>query len=189
MESFYKQITDWLFVIAPGFIYLCSFFFLFLSFRKKYNLEFIKSSREYFPYIIILLIFFSYIVGMSIHLDSQVIIYFIGDHCKNCNYKFGCEAEKLIRLKINAKNIPDMGNVLIGSSYNVLVMFRHLFISTILLGGSLCYWFHKRKQGWLGWRILIFSCLFALMFLFAYCRQKAYHIKLKETFGITNSDK
>ena len=126
---------------------------------------------------------------MSIHLDSQIIIYFLNDHCKNCNGKFRDEAINLIRLKIKARDLPDMGNVLIGSSNNVLVMLRHLFISTIFFGGSLCYWFYKRKQGWLGWRILIFSCLFALIFLLAYCRQREHHKRLKEEFNITNSDK
>jgi uncharacterized metal-binding protein len=70
-------LIPWLQVTIAGFMYLCFLFFLILLIAKidLDKIDFI-SIKEYFPYMAILIVFLSYVVGYSAHLLSQEVYYY-----------------------------------------------------------------------------------------------------------------
>ena len=148
-------ITNWMYLIIPGFVYLTAIFFYILIFSRKYRLEITKEIREYLPYLSILIIFISYIIGHSFNLAFERI------------YLCICPSElknDTITLNANKDLLESMY-----SCYAGLVLFRHLFISTLLLGIALSRWLSKgrilrRKKFKFYIIIILFEAIFALAY-------------------------
>ena len=123
-------ITNWLYLIIPGFVYLSALFFYILILSKKYRLEINTEIRVYLPYLSILIIFSSYIIGHSFNLAFERLLFWIYPGLKNSSISPNAD-----------KNLLE----LINGCYANLVMFRHLFFSTIALGIALSIWLHNGK--------------------------------------------
>jgi len=151
------QLIPWLQVTIPGFVYLTAIFFFLLALSGKYDLNF-TGIKEYIPYIAILILFFSYVIGYTIHLTFEKIIFFIYP---------GLNKPLAYLINIHNRMSKDLYKSY-DDSYSNLILFRHLFIATILLGISLFNWFRKGKLQRLKWNSFITCIIFALLFLIAY---------------------
>ncbi len=67
------SLTPWLGVTIFGFVYVTAGVFLFLSYAGEYRLGFLKHAQPYAPYLAVLVLFLSYLVGLVAHLLSQQV--------------------------------------------------------------------------------------------------------------------
>jgi hypothetical protein len=154
------QLIPWIQVTIAGFVYIASAFFVILKLVNKKNLQFVHV-KEYLPYLAILVVFLSYAVGYSAHLVSKTCI--IDEFYSE--YKLTQDkSRKLTELKENREELYQSLN----DNYSNLVMFRHLFVATILLGISLFIWFYKHEKRKLKWIALITCIVFAAVFFIAW---------------------
>lgn len=163
------EITQWIYLIVPGFVYLSALFFITLSFERTNKKDIGRKIHEYLCrdnllYPSIAIIFLSYVIGLSIHLAFERIISWI---CltDNNNAITLFKSRDVSVMLLEAKK----------SSYATLIMIRHLIISTLFLVVSLCIWFKS-------WRRRLFlicaSIIFEIIFVFAYLLQKEILDKL-----------
>ena len=167
------QLIPWIQVTISGFVYVSAVFFLLLSLAHKYDLSF-KDTRYYLPYIGILLIFLSYVIGYSAHLVFEKILF-----CLNPEYKL--TLSKLLSIR---ENMSDILYKSYNDSYSNLVMFRHLVIATVFLGFSLYNWFRKSRMQKFKYYALITCFLFTMIFLIAYLMKRDDIISVKNAFNL-----
>ncbi|MFZ0456137.1 MAG: hypothetical protein WAM24_20480, partial [Ignavibacteriaceae bacterium] len=117
----------------------------------------------------ILLIFFSYVTGYSAHLVVEKLLFYFYPEWK--------ETVKNV-FEMKAK-IPNDSYKSYNDSYSNFIMFRHLFIATILLGFSLYNWFRKSKMPKFKYYSLITCLLFAMIFFVAYLMKRDDLIQFK----------
>ena len=60
-----------------GFVYLAFLFFTILTLIRKYEINLSKIPREYLPFLAILVVFLSYVLGYTAYLSSQLFIFWI----------------------------------------------------------------------------------------------------------------
>jgi len=65
------SLTPWLEITIVGFVYTVSLFLLLLLSIRKYNLNIDSRVRDHLPFIAILIVFTSYVVGQAMHLLMQ----------------------------------------------------------------------------------------------------------------------
>ena len=163
------QLIPWLLVTISGFVYVCAIFFFLLALAGKYDLNF-KGIKDYLPYIAILVIFISYVIGYTMHLTFEKILLYI-----------------LPELKKPASDILDVPQKLSKDMYKTyldlysnFVMFRHLVIATSLLGISLYIWFRKSRMQKFKWYSLIICAIFIIFFLVAYLQKRESLIEINQ---------
>jgi len=159
------SITDWMYLIIPGFVYLSAFFFTLLLSTRTNKIKINKSVREYLPYIAIIVLFSSYILGLSFNLAFERLYFWI---CQNKS-----PVPTVQNHTISDRNIEQIDQVYAG-----LVMFRHLIISTIWLGISFFFWLRKNTLSRLKWHVLIFCFLLNVVFVLAYLFAQEFLNKL-----------
>jgi hypothetical protein len=167
------QLIPWIQITIPGFVYVSSVFFLILFFAGKYDLTFSKDTREYVPFIAILAIFFSYVVGFSAHLISEKVISII---CSE--YKLS-----ISNFKGMQKIISDNVFKSLSDTYVDFVMLRHLSVSTFFLGLTLYNWFRKSKTPQFKWLSISACFLFTIIFVYAYFEQKEILNVIKQSIS------
>lgn len=160
------QLIPWLQVTIPGFVYTTAVFFFLLTVYNKSNLDF-NDFKEYLLYIAILIVFISYVVGFAVHLTTEQILFYIQPN-------FSTPPGILTTLKGNNPKIYQS----INDNYSNLVMFRHLVLSTSLLGIFLSRWLRNNKSIKVGW-VRFFSILLVIIFSISYyvIRQNLINIK------------
>lgn len=147
METFSKWIIGWIFVMIPGFIYMIGILCL-IQYNPKYKLfNYIKTYKSFFPYIFISLVLFSYIIGLSAHYSFEQI------------YHWFFEKEKLPPVH------SDYYQFYIDLSYyyQYLVMWRHLFISTLFLFLILLLPKYRDFVKWPIWLFFIMAIIVVLL--------------------------
>lgn len=151
-------ITTWMYLIIPGFVYLSASFFIFLYFAKIYEIKINTGIKEYLPYIAILLIFISYVIGHCFNLALERILFWICPNIKNA----------AITLYEN-KHITNHQIESIKDGYASLVMIRHLIISTIALGISFIIWIRKtalsKFKSFAIFTVILLEAIFILAYL------------------------
>jgi hypothetical protein len=140
-----------------GFVYVSALILFFLSLANKHDLIF-KETRTYFPFIAVIILFFSYVVGYTAYVSSEKIIFMIFPQF----YSGAVEAMQL------RKRISENLYSAFIDRYTNMIMFRHLFLSTILLMPSLYIWFRKSKLPKFRWYSVIFCLIISILFLIAY---------------------
>jgi hypothetical protein len=168
-----SQFIPWIQGAIPGFVYVSAFFFVIQFFAGKKNLKYDGVVSGYLPYIAIIVVFFSYVVGLSSYLISEKIIYCIYD-------KYTPHITKLIELQ---KNIPEKVYLSYRNTYEDLIMLRHLSASTLILGISLYNWFRKSEYPKFKWLSLNTCILFTAFFVLAYCAQRELLIELRTSIS------
>jgi len=134
VETFAQWISRSISYLIPGLIYLTAVFFLFLFFLKKYDLFFFKSLLDYAPYIAIILLFLSYIVGDFCQIFLDRIVNLIND---NSDIRL-----KMIKYARDHKSISiEQSYESITYTFNKLVMIRHFIVSIFFLDVCLFLWF------------------------------------------------
>jgi hypothetical protein len=150
MEEFSKWIINWTFIMIPGIIYLL-FMILIIQYNAKFNLyNFIKVHLNYLPYIFILSILFSYIIGLSAHYSLEQII-----HPLNLNKGSDQKTSMYYQYYID-----------LSYYYQNLVMWRHLLISIFFLFLTLLLPKYRNFLKWPVWIVfIIVMCVIILSYL------------------------
>jgi len=160
----------WIEVTIVGAVYLAFLLFLILKMLSVYNFDFLSNKVSYLPYIAVVLAFLAYAVGLAVHLVSSEII-----SCLAPQYKF--EVSKQINFQQNAS---EQLRQTFGSAYGSLVMFRHLFVSFMLLAFAILLWLKKHtyaKNKWLAFAVCVF---FSLLFLWAWRTEAGLFSQLRD---------
>ena len=166
-----NTLTPWLEVTITGFIYLCSIVFIMLSIAKKRDVNTVHIFKEYLPYVSVIILFLSYVIGLSAYLIVQnVIFYFI----PSVGYEPAIISS--IQEAITEKQYRSFEN-----GYATLVMLRHLVISYAFFAISFFVWLNAST--FIQWRkaFLIFSIILEIIFVLAYCSQRSHFQVLKES--------
>jgi len=140
--------------IVFGFVYLSAFFFFILSFLKINNLElpnYMHYMQNYVPYLAVIVIFSSSIVGFAAQtLIEKVIVFKYPEYAYNYN---------VANAIVNRQEINDV--------YANLILFRHLCFATLLFGISLFIWLRK-QQSRFRYRLPLAFCFLSLLFMMSY---------------------
>jgi len=170
MKDFTRWIMAWLYLMIPGFIYLLAIFFILQRFTNDYILK-LSNIHLMLPYISILTIIASYTTGLTIHYAFEKVLQTIRSKKKR-------ESENQKLSDLDSK--PSEFRADWSYYYAFLVMFRHLFISTIILGISLWLWFNHKSKPELAWTFLLTGITFSLIILIAYYKFKDVLKRLEE---------
>jgi hypothetical protein len=157
------SLVPYIWGIVFGFVYLAAFFFFILSLLRIHNLTPSPSIDKYVPYLAVIVIFASSITGFV----AQTII------SKVIGIIFPQDA-------FNATN-PIASQQEVGVVYASLILIRHLFIATLLLGISLNIWLRNQYPR-LRCYIPLSCYLFSILFLITYFCIRADFIQIKNTF-------
>jgi hypothetical protein len=110
-----------------GFVYLSATFFLILYFAKISDLSFLQQFKSFAPFISIVVLFLSYVVGQIAYIVSEGL--------------FGTyDAQKEIAIRMQT---PEKLQAILSSAYATLVTIRHLIAGSALLGVSIFVWLGK----------------------------------------------
>lgn len=177
MDSVFQWTTGSLYIIVPGLIYLVVAFFLILIAIGKFDLTFIKSMNNYLTFIFILILIFSYILGLSCQIVLEKIIWLIHDSSEKT-------FDNIIKhLDNQGKPYSDLEIFSLSVSYSKLLMFRHLVISFFLLFIALSVWLNNYESKNLKIKWFALSCIFfENFFLIIYFLQRDIHLKLLHNF-------
>jgi predicted tellurium resistance membrane protein TerC len=172
-----KSVSNWLFdliyFLLPGFLYLSVAFIIIQHLSDNYLLNLIKDNKEYFPYISILTIAISYVIGLSMYLASEQFIFWIIPKFKKKGISFGNNSkEKQISYQKNRETF---------------IMIRHLIFSIFLLGISLLLWSNDSEKPELQ-RFLFYTFIICMIFsailIIAYIFQRNIMIEFDKEFSI-----
>ena len=124
-----KYVLEFINLTVPGFIYLSATFILLMALTDNKPFKLIKK-RGYLLYVSIFIVVFSYLTGFLMHLAEQRIIHTIFPHY----------LDEFLSLKktYDAEGMTEI--------YVVLIMIRHLIVSTLFLAISLIIWFNKNNK-------------------------------------------
>ncbi len=124
-----KDFKIWIEITIPGFLYLLVGFFLFLLCFNINDLKFLKNTKDYLPYISILIIVLSSITGSLVYKVSEYLVYLLNKTKYNPKeeIKFVCKVPELLQTRFN-------------DLYTVFVFYRLLIPGTFFLGVVLTIW-------------------------------------------------
>jgi heme A synthase len=168
-----SSLTPWLDGTIIGFVYLCAAFFLLLSCAKVHDLGFLTKIHSYAPYIAVLILFFSYVVGLAAHFVSQHIWITWFNHPE---YAYHAPTQ----IAMTKDTPPDLLSSL-GASYDTFVMFRHLILGFLFLGISLWFWFRKKAMPAVRWSLVVSCLLLSLFFAYTYHVERGLYLELLNT--------
>lgn len=152
-----------------GFVYVTALIFFFLSLANKHDLIF-KETRAYFPFIAIIILFASFVVGYTAYVSSEKIIFMIYP-----GLKYG--ATEAIHMR---KNISEDLYKTFMDRYTYMIMFRHLFIATFFfLMPSLYVWFRKSRLPKFKLYSVLLCIAFSIFLLIAYIMARESLIEFK----------
>ncbi|MBN2395481.1 MAG: hypothetical protein JXC36_03340 [Candidatus Atribacteria bacterium] len=158
MDSFADWITSFIHVIAPGFIYFVLLILLIKLFLKIDLFKKINRNREYLPYVGIVAILSSYIIGYIMYQGSELIAKYLG---------LSGDSSKINALAPTAKE----GYQVIRRGF---LMVRHLLFSLLLLSISLwfAYWKKWRKQSHikLEFYVIFWIIILGLLAVIYFCK-------------------
>jgi hypothetical protein len=152
MEAVSKWIIGWIYVMIPGFIYIIGIFLLWQYNTKGKFFKVRKINPSFFPYILILLIIFSYVIGLSAHYTFEKI------------YNWICHVTVVKKASNNLQFRFDWSYY-----YQYLIMWRHLFISILCLFIILVFSKYRKNLKWPIWFIFIIALIIILI---TYLEQK-----------------
>jgi hypothetical protein len=147
--------TPWLEATIIGFAYLVSLTIILLLFSGKAKLHITAQIKDVIPYFAVVILFSSYVVGLSTHLLMQeFILKFFQD-----------STTPLIKISEFRQNLPEKEFLVLQNNFAILIMYRHLIISFVLLTVFtpilLFERFENKKVKW-----SVFSVLFLITILF-----------------------
>ena len=152
-----------------GFLYLTALFFLMLSFLKINDLTPSPIIEKFAPFIAIVIVFASSIIGLA---AQSIMVKILG-------LIFSDNTPNIADSIVDNPLISDYLKNVFYAYYSNLVMFRHLFTGSILVGISLFVWLRKQDSKY---RRYLPSCfyLLAIIFAIAYFTTRSDFIKVKE---------
>ena len=161
MESF---LSDYLVLFQnlalPGFFYLLVVLVLIQDYANIEIIKILKENKDFLIYISILVIVFSFVMGLVAHLALQ-------------------EVKTLLRIPSNSSRVQ--GEISI-NVYGVLIMIRHLLISISFLVISIAIYFIRTKKRLNNKRF--FTFIYTLMFLIlslAYFKIRDVFVKMSDS--------
>jgi hypothetical protein len=149
-----SSFTPWLSATIFGFAYVTAAFFLVLWIARLDNLKFLKDCREFAPFLAVLTVSLSYVVGLTAHYVSD----YVWVTCVCPSDAPSATNLMWMREKTPAGVLQELGN-----AYDTLVLFRHLFFGSLLCLITIFGWLSKNHLPRLKWTIG-FVCLFATVF-------------------------
>lgn len=169
MSSF----TPWLSATIFGFVYVTATFFLFLWIAGINDLRLLSDSREFAPYLAILVVSLSYVVGVATHFVSD---YIWVNYFRTEDAKSGADLKRIREEK--RKDLLEE----LGRRYDTLVLLRHLFLGFLLLLITISGWLISNHLGPLRYAVgFVCVCLFAtLLFFFAWRFQRPSYIDFRD---------
>jgi hypothetical protein len=166
----FREIKIWIELTIPGFLYLLTGFFLFLLCFNINDLKFLQNTRDYLPYISIIIIVLSSIVGHTAYKVLQHLIYFVRP-------KFKYNATNNVKL---IRKVPEIFQTPLSESYIVFVFFRHLIIGTFSVGCVLVIWLGCSNNTQYQYPIILICVIFIFLFILSYIFQRKTHKAFKE---------
>jgi hypothetical protein len=132
MPKLSNYLLRFIYLTVPGFIYLIGAFYLLQAFTDNYLMDVMVRNKEYNFYLGILVVIFSFIIGFIMHLAEQKILHWIFPKFKKpADFLFGMS-------DVQKQSWDDVSAI--------LVLIRHLIISTVFLGCALYTWFALIKK-------------------------------------------
>jgi hypothetical protein len=164
------SITPWLEITIAGAVYVAAACILFLSFADKRNFTLTDNTRPLIPYIAVMMLFFSYVVGLSIHYLTVYVLV-------SCHPEFGFDAARQL-----GPYDKDMLERLakLGSAYGTMVMFRLLFPGFFFLAISVLVWYWTHSNRRLRWSAVSICLAFSLFFLCTWLVHKDIYIQVRD---------
>lgn len=162
----------WLGVTMPGIVYVTALFFLILAYAGKPDLDFGDNIKPYAPYIAILVLFFSYLVGLAAHFLTQRLWVLCFHHEEVYS------AAKQLSMH---SNVPKEILTSLGESYDTLVTLRHLIISFFCLGVTLYVWLCEDRPIRVAVSLPVACWLLSLFFYYAYSVERGAYVPLVDT--------
>lgn len=170
--------TPWLNGTIAGFVYLCALIFIIMSCLKRYDLGFLEELRQFAPYVAVVVLFFSYVLGYAAQVCSQhIYINWL------CHHEFDYSAAKQIAEQ--NRTPPDL--VLASkNSYDIMVLFRLLTFAFLILAIALWTWLRKRGSSpRVGWTLGVTCLLLCMVCGYVWHIQKGSLLELLD--GITRT--
>jgi hypothetical protein len=153
------SIIPFLWAVVFGFVYLLSIMFFVLFILKIQSIKMSKGVEKLAPYIAVIVIFSSSIIGFA----AQTIIgKFIG-------FLFPSKVLSINKEMSIIQTVPETLRILSNNTYSALQLVRHLFIATFLLGVSIRKWIPKENIRYKKFIPIIcwaFSMIFLVTYLF-----------------------
>lgn len=153
--------TPWLSGTITGFVYLCALFFLILPFLKKCDLSFLHKLQSLAPYLAVVVVFFSYAVGLAAHYCFQELQEL---HNVICNYPENYLAQAQI---MEQKIVPPGVLSWKFQAYDTMVLFRYLMLGFVLLAISLGNLFRMNRVSSLRWMWVFTSIMLSIVSVIA----------------------
>lgn len=149
--------TPWLEATIIGFAYLVLIIISLLIVSGKHNVKIFLSFKDFIPYFAVVVLFSSYVIGLSAHLVAQEIIacYFQGS------------TTPIAQISNLKQNLPEKDLIVLQNIFAILIMYRHLSVSTFFLTIVMPIFLHKKFNNK---RITfsVFGLLLLLTILFKY---------------------
>jgi hypothetical protein len=165
-----SSLIAWIEITITGFLYLAALLLLTLPLFGIENLRSLKRTPQYLPYLAILTILFSYVMGMASHAIVEKII----AHFYPAFAFYPRENITLFQI------VPEHLQRTLGDSYSSLMLFRHLTISTCILAFAMLSWFWKKQPWDLRWKAFLVCLFFFDIFLIAYAADRIDFMKFRE---------
>jgi hypothetical protein len=151
------SIIPYIWAVVFGFVYLLSILFFVLTILKIRSVKIPKEAEKYAPYIAVLVIFSSSIIGF---VAQTLMGKFIG-------FLFPSNILSVSDEMSRIQSVPETLRIFSNNTYSALQLVRHLFLATILLGVSLKIWIPIEKIRYKKY-IPIFCWSLSLIFLLTY---------------------
>lgn len=167
MSSF----TAWLSVTIFGFVYVAAAFFLVLWIAGEKDLNFLKNCQQYSPYLAIIAVSLSYVVGLAAH--------FVSDYVWT---KWLCPSDAKSAgdlLSLRERTTPYLLEQL-GRTYDTLVLLRHLFLAFFMLFITSNGWLRTNHSRKLTWAVAIVCLCAAVFFFLAWQVQRGLYIDFRD---------
>ena len=127
------SLTPWIETIIFGFIDVITIFFFYLLMARIKKLDFLQNiDKNVLPYVSIVLIFTSFVIGSSTELIGEKIV-------SSAFKEYEYSALREIAIKDNA---PASEYESYGATHGKLIFYRHLFFSFFFLTIVLSFWLH-----------------------------------------------
>jgi hypothetical protein len=168
MQPLSKYVLRFINLMLPGFIYLTGTFILLQSYTNNFVGDLFIKYRDFIFYVSILIVVFSYACGFIMHLAEERILHWIYP-------KFSKESSLFTEKDPEKEFIQTWSEV-----YSVLIMIRHLFYSSALLGISLLIWIKKHGQLELQTPFLVTFITICIIILLAYHKERGFLVKMRK---------
>lgn len=174
----FRQIKIWIELTIPGFLYLLTGFFIFLIYYNINDLKFLQNAKDYLPYISIIIIVLSSVVGHTAYKVLEHLIYLLRPKFKfNVTYDFNLSIK-----------VPEKLKNRMAEYYVVLVFFRHLIVGTFSFGCALVIWLGCTNNSQYQYPIILISVVFIFFFVLSYVlhrnRFKAIKVSIDKEYGL-----